>query len=39
LPEVVTDRGLASSRWPDDLPTFCARIVEQFAAPVNVHGH
>lgn len=30
--EVVTDQNITSSRWPDDLPAFCARIVEQFAA-------
>jgi len=30
--EVVTDQNLTSSRQPDDLPAFCARIVEQFAA-------
>ena len=30
---------ITSSRWPDDLPAFCARIVEQFAAPGNGHGH
>jgi protease I len=29
--EVVTDGNITSSRWPDDLPAFCARIVEQFA--------
>ena len=30
--EVVTDQNITSSRWPDDLPAFCTRIVEQFAA-------
>jgi protease I len=30
--QVVTDGNLTSSRMPDDLPAFCARIVEQFAA-------
>ncbi|WP_336087231.1 type 1 glutamine amidotransferase domain-containing protein [Nocardia sp. SSK8] len=28
---VVTDNGLISSRNPDDLPAFCAKIVEEFA--------
>lgn len=29
--EVVADRGLVSSRKPDDLPAFCAKLVEEFA--------
>ena len=29
--EVVTDQGLVSSRSPEDLPAFCAKVVEEFA--------
>jgi protease I len=29
--EVHVDEGLTSSRNPDDLPAFCAKIVEEFA--------
>ena len=29
--EVVVDNGLVSSRKPDDLPAFCATLVEQLA--------
>jgi len=29
--EVVVDAGLVTSRKPDDLPAFCARMIAQFA--------
>ncbi|WP_242186772.1 type 1 glutamine amidotransferase domain-containing protein [Sphingomonas sp. CARO-RG-8B-R24-01] len=29
--EVVVDQGLITSRTPDDLPAFCAKLVEEFA--------
>jgi protease I len=29
--EVVVDEGVVSSRGPDDLPAFCAKVVEEIA--------
>lgn len=29
--EVVVDQGLVTSRKPDDLPAFCARLIEEIA--------
>ena len=29
--EVVVDNGLVTSRKPDDLPAFCAKVIEEFA--------
>jgi len=29
--QVVVDRGLVTSRKPDDLPAFCAKMIEEFA--------
>ena len=33
--EVVVDRGLVSSRKPDDLPAFSAKLIEEFAEGVH----
>ena len=37
--EVVVDQGLVSSRSPDDLPAFCSKIVEEFAAGRHADRH
>jgi protease I len=29
--QVVVDKGLVTSRKPDDLPAFCAKMIEEFA--------
>ena len=33
--EVVVDSGLVTSRWPDDIPAFNAKIIEEFAEGVH----
>ena len=37
--EVVVDQGLVSSRTPDDLPAFCAKLVEEIAEGVHERQH
>jgi protease I len=33
--EVVVDKGLVTSRKPDDLPAFCAKMIEEFAEGIH----
>ena len=33
--QVVTDRGIITSRTPDDLPAFCEKMVEEFAEGIH----
>jgi protease I len=35
--EVVVDRGLVSSRKPDDLPAFNQKMIEEFAKSIRQH--
>lgn len=37
--EVVVDAGLVSSRTPDDLPAFCAKVVEEIAEGKHSEQH
>lgn len=37
--EVVVDGGLVTSRNPDDLPAFCAKMIEEFAEGRHHDGH
>jgi protease I len=36
--EVHVDRGLVTSRKPDDLPAFCAKLIEEIAEGVHARG-
>lgn len=36
--EVVCDKALVTSRNPDDLPVFCAKLIEEIAEGSNVRA-
>lgn len=36
---VVVDNGLVTSRKPDDLPAFCEKMIEEFAAGHHAQRH
>ena len=36
--EVVTDRGLVTSRKPDDIPAFNKKMIEEFAEGVHTEA-
>ncbi len=36
--EVVTDRGLVTSRKPDDIPAFNRKMIEEFAEGPHTEG-
>ena len=37
--DVVVDNGLVTSRKPDDLPAFCAKMIEEFAEGKHAKPH
>lgn len=37
--EVVVDHGLVTSRKPDDLPAFCAKMIEEIGEGRHANGH
>jgi protease I len=37
--EVVVDQGLVTSRWPDDIPAFSAKMIEEIAEGAHARQH